>query len=348
MENLDATAGCGRGVRFLPAALGAVGMLGALWGAPWNVPRPNAAARPVSQTKKADPEPIVLFRTSRAVDLARVLDEAWQEAGPAGTVPGIAPVALPSDMGLLDPETRKRTFLRAIAPHLLAVNRDIAADRRKIVAIAARLRGSSTLSENESGVLDEASGRYGVPEAGALLAAGDPAAACKLLLDHVDEVPVRLALAQAAVESGWGASRLAREDNSLFGQCAPRPSGGSAARPGPDGLWYARFQTLREGVEAYVHNLNRFWAYREFRKIRAAMRKAGAPLDSLRLAGALHPYSELGELYVTMVRALIRDSEITPFSRARLAPLPQGSGAGEATQEILALEVAEATGVPGV
>ena len=38
------------------------------------------------------------------------------------------------------------------------------------------------------------------------------------LLKRVDYVPPSLALTQAAIESGWGSSRFARQGNNLFGQ----------------------------------------------------------------------------------------------------------------------------------
>ena len=38
------------------------------------------------------------------------------------------------------------------------------------------------------------------------------------LLQKVDKIPVSLALAQAAIESGWGTSRFAIEGNALYGQ----------------------------------------------------------------------------------------------------------------------------------
>jgi Bax protein len=246
-------------------------------------------------------------------------------------------------MAFLDLETRKRTFLRAVAPHLLKVNRGIAADRRRLVAISPALWAGSALSESSAAFVDEVGRRYGVPEARERLAAGRGAAAVALLLVHVDEVPVRLALAQAAVESGWGASKLAREDKSLFGQCVRRAGNRASAREGPSGLWYARFETLPDGVAAYVRNLNCFWAYEEFRKVRAAMRRRGVPLDSVRLADGLSPYSELGERYVAKVRAVIRTKEFNVFSRARLVPLsPRPASAGA---PILALD--GPSGVPG-
>ncbi len=40
----------------------------------------------------------------------------------------------------------------------------------------------------------------------------------KILLKRFDELPATLILAQAAIESGWGTSRFARQGNSLFGQ----------------------------------------------------------------------------------------------------------------------------------
>ena len=35
---------------------------------------------------------------------------------------------------------------------------------------------------------------------------------------RMDEIPVSLAIAQAAKETGWGTSRFAQEGNALFGQ----------------------------------------------------------------------------------------------------------------------------------
>jgi Bax protein len=262
-----------------------------------------------------------LFQPQSAAHLASVLDAAWKGVREEGTVPGIAPSALPHDMEHLDLETRKRTFLRSLAPHLLAVNKEIAADRRQLLAIARQLRHGAALPEGSVAFLGAACCRYGVPEAQERLAAGRAGAAVAHLLVHVDEVPLRLALAQAAVESAWGASRLAKEDKSLFGLSVEKAGKRPSARPGPGGLWYARYATLRDGVEAYVRNLNRFWAYEEFRKVRASMRRKGVPLSSLRLAGGLSPYSELGERYVAKVRAVIQGKEFTVFSQVRLAPL---------------------------
>ena len=46
------------------------------------------------------------------------------------------------------------------------------------------------------------------------------------ILLRADVIPVSLALAQAAVESGWGTSRFAVQGNALFGQWAWKESAG--------------------------------------------------------------------------------------------------------------------------
>lgn len=289
------------------------------------------------QDAEATRDALVTFRPRTAAQLTRVLDAAWAGAENQGEVPGIAPLALPEDMDVLDPETRKRTFLRSVVPHLLDVNREIDTDRQALLGIASRLREGAALTEGDRAFVETTCRRYGVSGAEVRLAEGAPAAAVDLLLEHVDVVPLRLALAQAVVESGWGASRLASRDNSLFGQSAPSGAGRAAARPGPDGLWYARFATLRAGVEAYVRNLNRFEAYRAFRQARAAMRRNGKPLDALRLAGGLLDYSELRERYVAKVRRVIRSKDIADFAGSRLAEPGANVPAREKVQEILAL-----------
>lgn len=347
METIDVTLPRGGWGWLPPAALVTVSVLGAVCGFPsqGSLQRMHRPNRPGQGT---GPAPVAVFRTESALDLTRILDAAWGEAEERGVVPALAPLSLPNDMALLDPETRKRTFLRSIAPHVLEVNREIAAHRRELLAVAERLRGGLALRAGQRAFLQAVCRRYGVARAADALAAGRPAAAVELLLWHVDEVPLGLALAQAAVESAWGASRLAREDNSLFGQCVEVVGRRPSARPGPDGLWYARFASLREGVEAYVGNLNRFWAYGEFRALRAAMRRRGAPLDSTRLAGGLLPYSALRQTYVDKVRAVVRNKEVIAFSFVRLAPVTPAAPADPAGQDALALERDTRMGRPDV
>jgi Bax protein len=129
---------------------------------------------------------------------------------------------------------------------------------------------------------------------------GAPADNLEELLRRVDVVPPSLALAQAALESGWGTSRGAQTAGALFGEM--RRSGG-----------LRRFDSPAHSVASYVANLNTHFAYRGFREARAAARQDGRPLDSQLLAAQLLRYSVLGSTYVHHVQAMIRAQDLQAF-----------------------------------
>jgi len=110
-------------------------------------------------------------------------------------------------------------------------------------------------------------------------------------------VPLSMALAQAAQESGWGRSRPAREDNALFGQMMFAPATRPQVQP---------FADLLETVTAYARNLNSHAAYAEFRRRRAALRARGDALDGHALVPFIQRYSERGLGYVEAIRQLMR------------------------------------------
>ena len=73
----------------------------------------------------------------------------------------------------------------------------------------------------------------------------------------MDEVPVSLAIAQAAKETGWGTSRFAIEGNALFGQWTYSGEGiKPAAADENDKHKVMTFSVLKASVRAYQRNLN--------------------------------------------------------------------------------------------
>ena len=198
--------------------------------------------------------------------------------------------------GELDTATRKRRFVVLVLPLIEAENAAILADRRTVLALAQRLDGGR-LEPVERARLERIKRDYGV-------AVDDVA----LLLGRIDAVPPSLALAQAAVESGWGRSRFVREGNALFGERAWSTDLGlvPAARAADATFAVRAFDDLAGSVRAYMRNLNRHSAYVEFRAARQALRDADRPLDGARLAATLAPYSEDGQGYVRLVRAVLR------------------------------------------
>ena len=122
----------------------------------------------------------------------------------------------------------------------------------------------------------------------------------------MDEIPVSLALAQAAKETGWGTSRFAQEGNALFGQWTW--SGEGLKPKGADkdeGHKVMRFNVLQASVRAYQRNLNTHSSYREFRLARAKLRDAGKPLNSIILSEFLDEYAETGSQYVEVLKKLL-------------------------------------------
>jgi Bax protein len=138
------------------------------------------------------------------------------------------------------------------------------------------------------------------------------------LLRRVDVVPLRLAIAQAVQESGWGTSRFARVGNALFGQHAP-VSGNSIQAKGDPKVALQAFTTIHLSVLGYMQNLNRHSAYHDFRSMRASMRRSGAPLDPTLLVGSLSQYSEEGQLYVDRLRTVIYLPEVAAAKGAQFS-----------------------------
>ncbi|MDF1552779.1 MAG: glucosaminidase domain-containing protein [Deferrisomatales bacterium] len=280
------------------------------------------AASPVDGSGSARVES---FQVASAEELLRVLDQGWQAVGLDGTAaPALAPSRFPPGLEELPVERKKSAFLRAVLPLVVSVNTDVARERTRVQELARAIATAShSLTEEEWALVASLSKRYRVPGAEGAMAEGRVAEVLEELLLRIDQVPVGLALSQAALESGWGTSRFAVEGNSLFGQWVfSRRGMDPAERPEGAGYSVARFRDLRASVAAYVRNLNTSWAYREYRNLRAAMRTRGdGGLDALALAGELLHYSARREAYVDEVRAVIRGNRLTRFRGTRLLPV---------------------------
>ena len=129
------------------------------------------------------------------------------------------------------------------------------------------------------------------------------------LMYRIDIIPAGLALGQAAYESGYGTSRFAIEGNSLFGQWT---YGGDGIKPKEQRTSskgdhrIKAFEWPFDSVRGYFINLFSHPAYEDFRRLRADLRAAGKPLDSLVLADGLLRYSERGQEYVDSLKGIIR------------------------------------------
>ena len=144
---------------------------------------------------------------------------------------------------------------------------------------------------------------------------------------RMDIIPVSIALAQAANESGWGTSRFALEGNALFGQWTWSKKGISPKNKDPDSNHkILQFQILKASVRAYKNNLNTHNAYKEFREVRARLRQDEKQITGLDLTKYLKNYAAIGEKYVAILEDIIKNNSLTDFDKANLLPtkLKQG------------------------
>jgi len=229
-------------------------------------------------------------------------------------VPRLFLKSLPKDwQQVREVDRRKVLFLLATLPLVLRENERILAERRRLLGLRDRLSDGGRVAPSDRAWLQRLAEKYRLEDVDLVR-----------LLRRVDAVPVSLALAQAAVESGWGTSRFAAGGNALFGQWTG--DGEDAMRPQQRDAQQThgvrRFDTLAASVAAYMANLNRHAAYRAFRRQRAELRNLGRRLTGAALITTLLAYSQRGADYIAVLRQVMTENDLARFDSARLS-VPQ-------------------------
>ncbi len=230
---------------------------------------------------------------------------------------GLGAARLPDFGSVENIDERKEAFFKYVLPLVEASNTQLLDRRARLEAIRERLMEGERLSFSDRRWAGRLVKKYDLGELVTELDAGS----LDVLLEHVDVVPAGLALAQAALESGWGMSRFAREGNNLFGMWCYRRGCGIVPRDRPKGATHevARYRTLQRSVDAYIRNLNVNAAYAPMREVRKHHRDQGQPLTGEALAAGLLRYSEEGEAYVEKIRTVIRSNDLDRLDRFNLS-----------------------------
>ena len=271
------------------------------WRPATTAPLPPLVDAAPAEDAELERETVTRIAGKAAVELYRlyvergfVLDVARQGAE---IVPRLIVERLPRDMGALDSsDLRKAVFIKTLLPLLLMENERLLAERARLEDV---LAAGPDAAPADRDWLAELAERNDV----------DPRQT-RELLRRVDAIPVSLAIAQAAIETGWGTSRVAQAGQALFGQMV--------FRAGDDDGRVRKFEQLEHAVAAYAANLNTHRAYADFRRAREQARREGRPVDGHALAQHLQRYSERGMDYVRDVRSLMRVNGLRPLDRARL------------------------------
>ena len=211
---------------------------------------------------------------------------------------------LPDFSGYSDVKQKKTAFFDYMMPLVSAANQPIIEQRAELLEMAA---DADQLSFFQQRNLLQLADRYGVKAE----AAENQQVIDQLLL-RVAPLPPSLVLAQAAIESAWGTSRFARQGNNLFGQwCYQKGCGLVPLRRSADSKHeVAKFDSVAAAVEAYLHNLNTHRAYKDLRLLRAELSTAESSANGHQLAQTLLYYSELRQVYVDEVQAVIRINKL--------------------------------------
>ena len=222
----------------------------------------------------------------------------------------VKPVALdsfPREIKMIeDTKKRKEFFIQIVLPLVLQENNNIRLDRKRLFSIINKNNNTNP----EKKWLDKKYKQYGIPSKD-----------LSTLKVRMDVVPVSLALAQAAKETGWGTSRFAQEGNALFGQWTWSGEGLKPKEADESkGHKVMKFNVLQASVRAYQRHLNTHKTYKEFRLARAQLRDAGKPLDSMILSQYLDEYAETGKEYVKILQKIIEQNNLKDFDNAKLLP----------------------------
>jgi Bax protein len=225
-------------------------------------------------------------------------------------VPRLFLPRIPKDWrGKVPADKRKQAFVILVLPLVLQANERVYADRQRLLDLAALSKKGKPPSADDKDWLEALAASHSTK-------ADD----LKELVLRVDVIPPSLAVAQAAIESGWGTSRFTTEGNALFGQWTMDEDNSMAPNDRDDGASHGirRFPTLAESVASYFRNINGHRAYSSFRKHRAALRAKNKPLEGMDLATYLASYSERGPDYVEAIQKIIAANDLAPIDSARL------------------------------
>ena len=214
---------------------------------------------------------------------------------------------LPNEMKMINnTQTRKNLFIQIVLPLILEENNKIRLERRKLFRILNKNKNSSA----EKRWLRDKIKQYGVKDKD-----------LSTLKIRMDTIPVSLAIAQAAKETGWGTSRFALEGNALFGQWTWNGEGIKPASADSGSTHkIMKFKVLQASVRAYQRNLNTHSSYKKFRETRAIQRDNNGKLNSLELVTYLDKYAETGIEYTKILSIIIKQNSLIEFDDVKILP----------------------------
>ena len=211
---------------------------------------------------------------------------------------------LPKDLSLIeDTKERKELFIKIVLPLILQENDKIEKDRKKLFKVLAK----NSNTKEEKNWLKWKFKEYKIKNSD-----------ISELKIRMDIIPVSLAIAQAAIESGWGTSRFALEGNALYGQWTWSDNGLKPLENVDGDHKVMQFKILTASIKAYKKNLNTHSGYMEFREARANLRNRNEKVTGLKLTQYLDKYAATGKEYTKNIELTIKKNSLSDFENAKL------------------------------
>ena len=249
--------------------------------------------------------PDLNLKTETVIQLFKDVDYDLRKVRNEKLVKPIYFTQFPRDLdNLQSVQLKKETFIKIVLPLIVAENEKILDDREKLKLLAEK----KFTSDLEKQWLRQKLLEYKVKK-------GD----LDELMHRMDMIPVSIALAQAAKESGWGTSRFALEGNAIFGQWTWDGQGiAPLKRDGDKNHKILKYPILRASVKAYKNNLNTHKSYSKFREKRKSLRSKNKKITGLALTDTLKNYAQTGSEYTKILNQIITQNRLSDFELVRL------------------------------
>ncbi|MCE7995361.1 MAG: hypothetical protein HEP71_25510 [Roseivirga sp.] len=195
-------------------------------------------------------------------------------------------------------DQKKMKFVSALLPAIL-VAKDKLFHQKKSFEV---LLGKDEWTESDSTFFHLLSTNYRTSDTTAILSA-------------LETHPNSIVLAQAAIESGWGNSRIFGAGNNLFGiwsYSAREPRIPAAIKRDGETIYLRKYDDISESISDYFKTIGRSRHYAGFRKARAESN------DVEKLIPHLINYSERREAYISQLRTMIRYNQLKQYDHYRL------------------------------
>lgn len=229
---------------------------------------------------------------------------------PAASIRDVIPVTGPfvrptlythiDGLSSLPTSEAKETFVNAVLPAILVAKHEMTMLKRQLE----RLERRGIWDHEDSALFRSASERFKTKSVSELV-------------HRVGTLPNSVVLAQAAVESGWGQSRIFLEGNNLFGIWSfnarePRIAAGEAR--GKKTIWLRSYNNMSESIMSYFEILGTSAAFRSLRSAR------NETSDPLALLPYLRNFSERRHAYTRQLKTMIEQNDFTKYDAYSLDP----------------------------